>query len=147
MKPWIQVAERPSHPEAVGLWRIPVAERRRESPGVVQVPGVTRFLYDGETVVLFLATMKEWMYRTPDDHWRVKAEWQGDVLHYKPPFGRMTPLARFTGGRFESTVDTPPYVYESVASAAACDPEDRNLHAPRAVHDDSIKPTDPSPPR
>jgi hypothetical protein len=147
MKPWITVAGSPSHPEAVGLWRVPVAERRRESAGVVQVPGVERFLYDGETVVIFLATMKEWMYRAPDDHWRVKGEWQGDVLRYQPPFGRMEPLARFRNGRFESTVDTPPYVYENVPSEAACDERDRVLLAPRPVHDYSIKPTDPSPPK
>ena len=146
-QPWIPVAADASHPEAVGVWRVPVDARRRESPGVVQVPGVTRFLYDGRTVVLFLATMKDWMYRAPDDHWRLETEWQGDVLHYRPPFGRMTPLARFTAGRFESTVDTPPYVYENVPSEADCDAEERILLVPRALHDYTIKPTDPSPPR
>jgi hypothetical protein len=145
-KPWIAVAENPSHPEAAGVWRVPLAERRRESPGIVQVPGVVRFMYDGETVTMFLATMKGWMYRAKDDHWRMKSEWQGDVLYYLPPFGRMEPLARWKDGRFESTVDTPPYVYENVPSEAACDPEEKILVRPRERHDYSIKPTDPSPP-
>jgi hypothetical protein len=119
----------------------------RRAPGVVTSPGVTRFLYDGETVTLLLFTMKEWMYREPDDHWRLDAEWRGDTLHYRPPFGVMTPMARFTGGRFESISETPPYRYEAVSSEAACDAEDRILLAPRARHDYRVKPTDPSPVR
>ena len=146
MKPWIPVATDPVRPEAVGLWRVRVAERDRVvSPTVRAVPGTVRFLYDGRNVTLALMSEKEWMYRSPDDHYRLDSRWQGDLLQYRPPFGTWTDLARFVDGRFETAGDQRPWSFESVPSRAACDPDDLPLLADRAPHDYSIKPTDPSP--
>jgi len=146
VKPWIRVAASVVRPEAVGLWRVPADERERTISATVRGhPGTTRFLYDGETVTLFLLSEKDWMYRSRDDHYRLAARWQGDLLQYRPPFGVWTDLARFRDGRFETAADNPPWRFEPVASRDACEPEDLPLLADRARHDYSIKPTDPSP--
>jgi hypothetical protein len=141
-KPWITVVSPAARPDAVGLWRVPTAERERQAPGVISHPGTVRFLYDGQTVTVFLMTEKEWMWKSPDDHYRLETQWQGDTLFYRPPFWRMTPLARFVGDHFESTDGTPPWRYEAVPSRDACDADDRVLLTERKIHDYSIKPTD-----
>jgi hypothetical protein len=141
-KPWITVADGAEHPEAVGLWRVPVGERRRESPGIVSSPGIERFLYDGKHVTLFLFTEKDWMWRSKDEHYRLESEWQGDTLAYRPPFGRMGGFARFVNGHFETLDDKPPFRYEAVPSRDAADKDDLVLLADRPVHDYTIKPTD-----
>jgi len=146
VKPWIPVAANPVRPEAVGLWRVPPADRERVVSLTVRAhPGTTRFLYDGEMVTLFLFTEKDWMYRAPDDLYRLTTRWQGDILQYRPPFGTWTDLARFRDGRFETVGDDPPWRFEPVPHRAACDADDLPLLADRAPHDYSIKPTDPSP--
>jgi hypothetical protein len=146
VKPWISVAAHPVRPDAVGLWRIPPADRERVVSATVRSqPGTTRFLYDGETVTLFLLTEKDWMYRARDDHYRLATRWQGDVLQYRPPFATWTDLARFRDARFETVGDQPPWRFELVPDRAACDAEDLRLLADRPPHDYAIKPIDPSP--
>ena len=146
MTPWIRTADPAARPEAVGLWRVPASEReRRISASVRAHPGTIRFLYDGQTVTLFLFSEKDWMYRTRDDHYRLASRWQGDLLQYRPPFGVWTDLARFRDGHFETAHDEPPWHFERVSSRDACAPDDLPLLAERTVHDYSIKPTDPSP--
>ncbi len=146
MTPWIRIADPAARPEAVGLWRIPASEReRRISASVRAHPGTIRFLYDGQTVTLFLFSEKEWMYRSRDEHYRLASRWQGDLLQYRPPFGNWRDLARFRDGRFETARDQPPWRFEQVSSRDACAPDDLPLLAERMVHDYSIKPIDPSP--
>lgn len=137
-RPWVRTVARPVVAQAVGLWRIPPAE-------LADGGGVQRFLYDGETVTLWLMTEKEWMYRAPDDHYRLATRWRGDVLQYRPPFGSWTDLARFDAGRFETVGDASPRRYENVPSRNACEPDDLPLLLARRAHDYSIEPTDPSP--
>lgn len=145
-KPWIRVADAVFRSEAVGLWRIPPSDReRRVSADVRAYPGTMRFLYDGQTVTLRLFTEKDWMYRSPDDHYRLATRWQDGLLQYRPPFGVWTDLARFRAGRFETPGGDPPWQFEAVASRDACEPDDLPLIAERAAHDYSIKPTAPSP--
>jgi len=146
MTPWIPTADPAARPEAVGLWRVPAAQRERTpSPSVRSHPGTLRFLYDGQTVTLHLFSEKDWMYRSPDDLYRLASRWHGDLLQYRPPFGTWTDLARFRDGRFETTRDDPPWHFERVSSRDACETDDLPLLAGRTVHDYSIKPTDPSP--
>jgi hypothetical protein len=146
VKPWIRVAAHPVRSEAIGLWRIPLADRERVvSPTVRAQPGTIRFLYDGETVTLLLFSEKDWMYRSPDDHYRLASRWQGDVLQYRPPFGTWTDLARFRDAGFETVADSPRWRFQMVPDRAACDRDDLSLLADRPLHDYSIKPTDPSP--
>jgi len=109
------------------------------------MPGVVRFLYDGESVTLQLLTEHAWMYRTRDDHYRVASRWNGDVLQYRPPFGQWAALARFRDGHFESIGDKPPWRYLDVRSRAGCEADDLPLLAARPVHDYTIEPTDRSP--
>lgn len=145
-KPWIRVAEAAVRSEAVGLWRIPPSDReRRVSADVRAEPGTTRFVYDGQTVTLRLFTEKDWMYRSPDDHYRLATRWQDDRLQYRPPFGVWTDLARFRAGRFDTPGGDLPRQFEAVASRDACEPDDLPLIAERAAHDYSIEPVAPSP--
>ncbi len=78
--------------------------------------------------------MKAWMWRTPDDVYRVQTRWKGDVLQWHPPFGHWCDLARFEGERF---VDSEGLPFERVA-ANELPAEHRKLLTPREPHDYSI---------
>lgn len=127
-----------------GTWRIPVDARRRERPGVVELPGTTRFAFDGTSVVLELFTAKAWMWKTADDHYRLKARWVGDELQYLPPFGDWSALATWQRDHYEQPGTTAPWRYELVTDAMK-DADDRVLDAPRGLHDYTIKPMDRRP--
>ena len=129
------------HAAAVGVWRIPPASRSRSGPGVVEMPSVVRFYFDGTHVTLSLLTEKAWMWRRPDDTYRLDARWVGDDLQYRPPFGKWTLLATLRAGHFEEPGTTAPWTFERV-TPAMMDAQDRALLAPRPAHDYSIKPTD-----
>lgn len=86
---------------------------------------------------MHLWRMKAWMWRTPDDVYRVQTRWRGDMLQWLPPFGTWSDLARFEGGRFLDYEGLP---YVRVAADEL--PEaDRVLLIPREPHDYSITPT------
>lgn len=129
-------------PDPVGTWRVPPDQRTRRTARTVEGPGTERFAFDGTTVTLMLFTEKEWMWKTADDHYRLKARWVGDELQYLPPFGTWTKLARFRDGHFESEGTSTPWIFERVTGAMK-DGADRALDRPRAVHDYSIKPMRP----
>jgi hypothetical protein len=106
--------------------------------------GIHAFVWDGQSVTLFLFTEKEWMWRSRDDHYRVNARWAGDTLEYQPPFGRWQTLATWKGATFDGYLPLDP-------SGPLTDSQ-TSLLSPRALHDYEIKPTDepgwrkPSPP-
>ena len=127
----------------IGTWRIPPDALSRQRPGVVSMPGIERFLYDGTTVTLYLFTDKEWMWHPPDHTYRLQARWVGDELQCRLPFGDWTKLATFAGGRFEEpgNGDEPAWVFERVTESMK-DAGDRVLDQPRPLHDYTIKPRD-----
>lgn len=125
----------------LGTWRVPPGDRRRDHGNVVAVPGVERFAYDGSTVTMFLFTEKEWMWKRPDDIYRLEARWVGDELQYHPPFGRWSRLATWAVDHFEVVDDPERWVFEHVRGDMK-DADDRKLDEPRPIHDYSIKPMD-----
>jgi len=121
--------------DTTGLWRVPRDQRSHGvSAGVVAIAFQHHFYFDGDSVVVSLATLKEWMWRTPDDTYRLRARWQGADLQYLPPFGDWTTLATFRDGRFEQAADGGPFIFERVADRDFED-EDRLLLEPREKHD------------
>ena len=102
--------------EAIGLWRVPRGGRVLRD----------RFYFDGESVVLYLFTLNQLQWHSPDDIYRVQARWQGADLQYLPPFGPWTTVATFRNGHFEN--------FERVSDANLED-EDRLLLQPREKHD------------
>lgn len=125
-----------------GTWRIPEHLRSRRRGNTIAMPGVTRFHYDGTSVTVQLLTEKAWMWRRPDDIYRLEARWTGNELQYRPPFGTWTRLATFTAGHYELPDDELPWVFEPVGDAMK-DADDRKLDEPRPLHDYAIKPMDP----
>ncbi|MEO8698952.1 MAG: hypothetical protein ABI867_02880 [Kofleriaceae bacterium] len=127
-----------------GTWRIPPHQRSRRRGNTIAMPGVTRFHYDGTSVTVELLTEKAWMWRRPDDIYRLEARWIGSELQYRPPFGAWTTLATFAADHYElADADAEPaWVFEPVGDAIK-DADDRKLDAPRPLHDYSIKPMDP----
>ena len=130
---------------AIGHWRVD-AKARRVIPksGTVALPGVVQFVFDGRTVTLFLFTEKEWMWKSPDNHYRLKARWKGRDLEYLPPFGRWQRLATFDGRHFVlkgpgATV----WTFRKVGKTDLLEPDDKVVLKKRALHDYSIKPTSP----
>src|SRR6478752_6662986 len=78
---------KPAPSPKTGTFRIPRDQRARRGTNVVAMPGIERFHYDGTHVTVMLFTEKAWMYRRPDDIYRLESRWQGDELQYRPPFG------------------------------------------------------------
>ena len=133
---------KPTPSSKTGTFRIPRDQRARHvANNAIARPGTTRFHYDGTHVTLMLFTEKQWMWRRPDDIYRLESRWQGDELQYRPPFGRWTRLAVFRNGRYETPDDSGPWIYEPVADGAK-DDDDRKLDDERPPHDYSIRPMD-----
>jgi hypothetical protein len=125
-----------------GTFRIPHAERIRRGATTIAVPGIERFHYDGVHVTVSLFTEKAWMWRRPDDIYRLDSRWQGNELQYRPPFGTWTRLAVFQTDHYMLPDDDKPWVFERVSDAMK-DADDRMLDADRPPHDYAIKPLDP----
>jgi hypothetical protein len=132
---------KPTPSPKTGTFRIPRDQRARHIGNAIAGPGTLRFHYDGAHVTLMLFTEKQWMWRRPDDIYRLESRWQGDELQYRPPFGDWTRLALFRDGHYETPDDTGPWIYEHVADDAK-DADDRKLDDDRPAHDYAIKPMD-----
>lgn len=85
---------------------------------------------------MHLWRLKSWMWRTPDDIYRVQTRWKGDVLQWLPPFGTWADLARFEDDRF---VDYEGVPFGRVTANELPDAH-RALLTPREPHDYSIGP-------
>jgi hypothetical protein len=130
--------------DAEGLWRIPVKSLAKKNGNQVALPGIHLFRYDGQHVTVRLFTEKAWMWKTPDDVYKLKARWQGNDLYYLPPFAGWQLLATFEKGNFvirEENRDHE-WVFERMQKENL-DPGDRVFLAARDLHDYGIKPTDP----
>jgi hypothetical protein len=129
--------------ERAGLWRLPPDRRTIDTPGIVRRPGVVRFvLANDSSVVVQLLTEKDWMWRTPDEIYRVRARWVEDQLEYLPPFGSWTELAVWRSRHFESEQGL--WIFERPASNDL-DQDDRRLLVSRSLHDYAIKAWDSIP--
>lgn len=128
---------------AIGVWYIPreqvdavnAAARLR---GVAYV-GPFPFYYDGQTVTRYLLTDNEWMWRGPDDHYRLKARWHEHELHYRLPFTNWAHVATFQDGRFHFWYGEVEWLFERLTPDAV--PEFlKPLVIPREPHDYAINP-------
>ncbi|HET6584831.1 MAG TPA: hypothetical protein VFG69_15340, partial [Nannocystaceae bacterium] len=151
---WMQPADAVSHDTLVGVWRVPKSARERWSPGAVRHPGIPQFAYDGKWIVLPLLTEKDWMWKTPDDRYKVESRWQQEpdgreVLQYRAPFGGWETLAAmvFEGKarRFVLAESDTTWPLERVRKPADADEDDRALVVPRTPHDYSTQARDPAP--
>ncbi len=128
---------------AIGVWYIPReqvdqvnAEARLR--GVAYV-GPFPFYYDGQTVTRYLLTDNEWMWRSPDDHYRLKARWQEQELHYRLPYTTWAYLATFQEGRFHFRYADVDWVFQRLAPGAV-PAQLASLLRPREPHDYAINP-------
>jgi hypothetical protein len=97
------------------------------------------FYFDGETITMHLLSMKTWMWRSEDDHYRVGAKWVGDDLYWLPPFGQWSKQATFRNGQFEVEGADGVWKYEHVPLNQV--PEElQPLVIERKKHDYSITP-------
>ncbi|MBN2493794.1 MAG: hypothetical protein JXR96_04315 [Deltaproteobacteria bacterium] len=108
------------------------------------MPGIHLFEYDGRHVTIRLFTEKAWMWKTPDDVYKLKSRWKGDELYYLPPFADWQHLATFEKGRFviRDTNRGREWAFERIRKEDL-GPGDRAFVMARDPHDYGIKPTDP----
>jgi hypothetical protein len=129
----------------VGLWVVPESQVR-EANEQARVKGENviygpphPFYFDGETATMHLYCTKAWMWRTPDDCYRVRTKWVGDQLYWLPPFGRWEKKAAFRNGRFQHEQSGVVWKYERMPLNRVKE-ELRPLLKEREKHDYSITP-------
>ncbi len=149
---WMQPADVVSHDARVGLWRVPMDARVRRPPDAPRGVGTPRFAYDGKHVTVVLYTLKAWMWKSPDDVYRLESRWVkrpdgGEDLQFHLPFGGWQTLAAsvLEGSTWKFVLDEGDTTWplERVGREANADEADRALLKPRAPHDYAIKPTSP----
>jgi len=140
----------PDSVAAIGIWEVPQDEKYiygktkkggRWSSG----PGFEIFNYDGTYVTLMLFTEKAWMWKEPDDHYKLNTKWSNDSLFYLPPFGRWQFLAvykneEFTITRIDETMNHT-WRYKKIRREDVRE-FDQAVIKERKPHDYSIKPMD-----
>jgi hypothetical protein len=134
---------------AIGIWQVPEKERTvfGETNGShwVMAPSPDRFVYDGKYVTLMLFTEKAWMWRSPDDLYKLKSKWSNDTLFYLPPFGTWEPLCIFKNDAFHYNYEQNDTVYSwtyKKITEAEIDSGHTDLVKKRKSHNYSIKPGD-----
>lgn len=125
-----------------GIWQIPMNKRLLAEGDLIITSGNHVFLFDGKYATLLLVTHKNWVYRSPDDIYRLKTKWQGKSLFYLPPFGEWTYLADFDGERFVKSDANHLWKYERISEDGVTGSDKAILKADRAPYDYTILPTD-----
>ena len=120
-----------------GLWQVcdevPVADDGGRLVNDAQV-----FRLDGDTVTLRLHTLNPAQWKSADDFYRVAAEWRGDTLWYRPPFGDWAELATFEDGRFVDVGNGRKRIFCRIGEDEVAD-FNRAVLAPREPHDYAIR--------
>jgi hypothetical protein len=103
------------------------------------------FYYDGETVTIWWAYGDSGLTRaSPDDHYRLKARWDGDDLYYLNPLRKWEKLATFKNGRFQKEGNGRLWTFEAIRLtnvwdwARSADRLQKQLLVKRALWDYSI---------
>jgi hypothetical protein len=128
----------------IGLWVVPQsqvdeADARAKAAGEhVFFMSPNPFYFHGDSATMHLIRLKEWMWRSEDDYYRVKTKWEGDDLYWLPPFGPWSKLATFRNGRFERDEDDVVWKFERISPKVAAD-ECRPLLKKREIHDYAIR--------
>jgi len=125
-----------------GYWQIPNKSRFVKVKNGMLSNGNHLFYYDGKYITLSLLTLKGWMWKSEDDFYKLKANWQLDSLFYLPPFAKWTYLAKFDGTNFSVTLqDTVGFKYEKI-EPNEISKTDSSILKKRDLHKYNIKPTD-----
>ena len=139
----------PDSIKAIGIWEVPMNERSIEgkhgSTRWASSPGFHIFEYDGKYANLLLGVEHDWMYRTPDDYYKVATKWGHDTLYWLPPFGRWEELAIFNDSNFYTSQELYKkiYTWKYVKIYREQVPvQDSAILKKRKPHDYSIKPMD-----
>jgi hypothetical protein len=126
---------------AEGYWQIPPKNRSYFDKGNIMMASTDVFLYEKNCVTLKLFTEKAWMWRSPDDYYKLKAKWGHDSLYYLPPFANWQYLASFDGKNFLRKGDSSLFTFYKV-SPSEIDKSDSAILKKRKLHDYNIKPMD-----
>jgi|WetSurMetagenome_2_1015567.scaffolds.fasta_scaffold463372_1 hypothetical protein len=124
-----------------GYWQIPKESRSVRIKDGILSPGNYLFFYDNNYITISLLTEKEWMWKSEDDFYKLKAKWGHDSLFYLPPFGRWTYLAEFDGKNFSVTEQDTIFKYYKIEKDEISK-EDVAILKERKLHDYNIKATD-----
>lgn len=124
-----------------GYWQIPIKSRSIKGDNTVLVSVNYLFFLDGNSVTLSLWTMKEWMWKSEDDFYKLSSKWNYDSLFYLPPFGDWTFLAKFDGANFCKKEQNVSFKYNKI-KPNNIDSIDMAILKKRELHDYKIKPTD-----
>lgn len=127
---------------ATGYWQIPEKSRMILRKNEVFGPGAHLFYFDNKYITISLVTLKDWMWKSEDDFYKLEAKWGHDSLYYLPPFGNWTYLAKFDGNNFFTVVNDSTFTYYKVEKDQISK-SDSSIIKVRSVHDYNIKPTDP----
>jgi len=140
----------PDSVKAIGIWKFLKTDRYYEvftdSTGRWYGPNTSIFIYDGTYITIQLWTMKDWMWKTPDDYYKVKSKWGHDTLFYLPPFGRKwEEMAIFKNERFTTSQMVNDsliiFAYTKIKESEV-EKEDSVILKKRKPHDYSIRPMD-----
>ena len=117
-----------------GYWRVARSDRNK---GL----GHLYFAYDGNSVTIWLFSEKDFMWKSYDEHYKLKCRLIDSELQYLPPFGTWQTLAMFEGGQFYIDRNNQRIDYKKFTRQEALGNEGALL-APRKLHDYSVKPID-----
>ena len=127
------------HDEAKGLWQFQGEVAFDHAPGL-QANDVFTFTYDGGYVTLRLVTLRMGQWKSDDDFYTLQTRWEGDTLHYRPPFGEWTVLASFEDGRFVNIGNGKKRLFGKITAEQVVAWNAAILAPARPPHDYSISP-------
>ena len=124
--------------QATGLWQVREDVDIEDDGGRLALDTFS-FAFDGDTVVLRLASRHAGQWKSDDDFYRLAAECRGEALFIRPPFGDWVELATFEDGRFVQVGSGRKRIFERIEDAQVAAWNGAIL-APREPHDYRIRP-------
>ncbi|MDD4575594.1 MAG: hypothetical protein PHI36_04105 [Bacteroidales bacterium] len=123
-----------------GYWQIPIESRTIKNDNNILQSGNYLFFLDRNSITLSLWTMKEWMWKSEDDYYKLSSKWNHDSLYYLPPFGEWTFLAKFDGTNFMKKEQNVSFKYEKI-KPNNIDSTNLSILKKRELHNYKTKPT------
>ncbi|HMG47955.1 MAG TPA: hypothetical protein VK614_10905 [Allosphingosinicella sp.] len=127
------MTNRENEREAEGLWQLAETVAIADDRGK-QINNAVTFRYADGTVTLRMLSPKPGLWRSEDDFYKLTANWEGDALYYRPPFGDFAELAIFEDGRFVNIGNGVKRIFERIAEDDVVD-WNRDILNRRDLHD------------